>query len=74
MIMKNIEAKIRLATTVAMGSFITAIIITVAALSYASRQVADSRKSIYILANNVPIMASQTDMQMNRPAEYRAYV
>lgn len=36
--------------------------------------VADARKSIYILNNGVPIAAAQTDMQMNRPAEYRAHI
>lgn len=74
MIIKNIEAKIRLATVVAFGSFITAIIIAVAALWMANSQVSAARKSIYILANNIPITANQTDMQMNRPAEYRADV
>ena len=74
MIIKNIEAKVRLATWVAFGSFITAIILCIIVSAYASRQVADARKTIYILNNNVPLQASQTDMQMNRPAEYRADV
>jgi conjugative transposon TraK protein len=74
MIIKNIEAKIRLATWVAMGSFITSIILSTICCSYAYRQVSDARKSIYILNNNVPLQASQTDAQMNRPAEYRADV
>jgi conjugative transposon TraK protein len=74
MLIKNIEAKIRLATFVAFGSFLTSIIISVMALSYASRQVSDAHKSIYILQNNVPLQASQTDMMLNRPAEYRADV
>jgi conjugative transposon TraK protein len=74
MLIKNIEAKIRLATFVAFGSFLTSVIIAVVALSFASRQVADAHKSIYILQNNVPLQASQTDMMLNRPAEYRADV
>jgi len=74
MIIKNIEAKIRLATFLAFGSFFTAIIIAVIACYYAYNIQADAHKSIYILANNVPVMASQTDIQMNRPAEYRADV
>ena len=41
---------------------------------YAYRQVADARQSIYILDNNVPIIAKQTNMQLNRPAEYKASV
>src|ERR1700739_363865 len=74
MLIKNIEAKIRLATFVAFGSFLTSVIIAVVALSFASRQVADAHKTIYILQNNVPLQASQTDMMLNRPAEYRADV
>ncbi|MFI5160488.1 MAG: conjugative transposon protein TraK [Sphingobacteriales bacterium] len=74
MIIKNIEAKVRLATWLSAGSFATAIIISITALYFAGRQVNASRKSIYILAGNIPIMANQADMQMNRPAEYRADV
>lgn len=74
MIVKNIEAKIRLASWVTFGSFLTSIILSVICCSYAYRQVSDARKSIYILNNNVPLLASQTDVTMNRPAEYRADV
>ena len=74
MIIKNIEAKVRLATFIAAGSFICAIILSAIAFSFSYRMVSDARKSIYILNNNVPLQASQTDMQMNRPAEYRAHI
>jgi conjugative transposon TraK protein len=74
MIVKNIEAKIRLATWVAFGSFLTSIVVCAICCSYAYRQVSDARKSIYILNNNVPLLASQTNVAMNRPAEYRADV
>ncbi|WP_439698145.1 conjugative transposon protein TraK [Mucilaginibacter sp. AW1-7] len=74
MIIKNIEAKIRLATFVAAGSFLTAIIISLICCSYAYKQVANSEKSIYVLNNNVALQASQTDMVMNRPAEYRSVI
>jgi len=72
MIVKNIEAKVRLATWVAIGSFLTSIVLSVICCSYAYRQVSDARKSIYILIGGIPLQASQTDMQVNRPAEYRA--
>jgi len=72
MIVKNIEAKIRLATWVAFGSFLTSIILSAVCCSYAYRQVSDARKSIYILSNGIPLQANQTDIQVNRPAEYRA--
>jgi conjugative transposon TraK protein len=74
MIIKNIEAKIRLAVFISAGSFLTALILTGISAFYAYRLVANAQKSIYILDNNVPILARQTDMQMNRPAEYRAHV
>jgi conjugative transposon TraK protein len=72
MIVKNIEAKIRLATWASFGSFLTSIILSAICCSYAYRQVSDARKSIYILSNGIPLQANQTDMQVNRPAEYRA--
>jgi conjugative transposon TraK protein len=74
MIIKNIEAKVRLATVIAMGSLIMAVIVIGINSLYAYRMVANAQKSIYILDGNVPVLARQTDAQMNRPAEYRAHV
>ena len=33
----------------------------------------DSRKSIYILDNGVPVLAKQTDVLLNRPVEYKKH-
>jgi conjugative transposon TraK protein len=74
MLIKNIEAKIRLATVIAVGSLVTSVVISGIVSVFAYRQVANARRSVYILDNNVPILAKQTDMQVNRPAEYRAHV
>jgi conjugative transposon TraK protein len=74
MLIKNIEAKIRLATFVAFGSFLTSVIITITALYYASRQVSESRKSIYLLDNNMAFSARQADVMTNRPAQYRGTI
>ncbi|WP_026956653.1 conjugative transposon protein TraK [Algoriphagus vanfongensis] len=74
MIIKNIESKIRLATFLSMGSLLTSIIICGFVSAYAYQQVANARQSIYILDNDIPILAKQTNMQMNRPAEYKAAV
>jgi conjugative transposon TraK protein len=74
MLIKNIEAKVRLATFVALGSLVVALLMDVVGWAYAYKLVSGSQRSIYILDNNVPILARQTDMQMNRPAEYRAHV
>jgi conjugative transposon TraK protein len=74
MIIKNIEAKIRLAMFVSFGSMLASLLIVAVNSVYAYKLVANAQRSIYILDNNVPILARQTDMQMNRPAEYRADV
>jgi len=74
MLIKSIEGKIRLATTVALGSILLCILVCGMVAFSAYKQVALARQSVYILDNNVPIFARQTDMQMNRPAEYKAHV
>lgn len=75
MIIKNIEAKVRLATFLSAGSFIMAVGIVMIVSFFAYRQVADARKSVYVLdANSVPLLARQTDLQINRAAEYRSHV
>jgi conjugative transposon TraK protein len=75
MIIKNIEAKVRLATFLSAGSFIMAVVIVLIVSFFAYRQVADARKSVYVLdANSVPLLARQTNLQMNRAAEYRSHV
>lgn len=75
MIVKNIEAKVRLATFLSAGSFILAVVIVLIVSLFAYKQVANARKSVYVLdANSVPLLARQTDLQMNRAAEYRSHV
>lgn len=74
MIIQNIESKIRLATVLSLGSLLTSIIISGFVSVYAYKQVVNARQSIYILDNDIPILAKQANMQMNRPAEYKAAV
>jgi conjugative transposon TraK protein len=74
MIIQNIESKIRLATVISLGSLLSSIIICGFVSAYAYQQVANARRSIYILDNDIPILAKQTNMQLNRPAEYKAAV
>ncbi|MBB6131508.1 conjugative transposon protein TraK [Mucilaginibacter lappiensis] len=73
-LIKNIESKIRLASVIAIGGLLSGILIAIGVSFFAYRQVVEARQSIYILDNNVPILAKQTNMQMNRPAEYRAHI
>lgn len=68
------ESKIRLATYVSLGSLVASVLIAVVVSFFAYRQVNSARRSIYILDNHVPMLAKQTDLQLNRPAEYRADV
>src|SRR3569833_928691 len=73
MIIKNIESKIRLATYLSVGSFLCALAMVGIISFFAYKQVAIARKSIYVLdANSTPVLARQTDVQMNRAAEYRS--
>lgn len=75
MIIKNIESKVRLATFLSAGCLIAAVLMVLGVSFFAYRQVAEARKSIYIMdAANVPMPARQTDVQMNREAEYRSHV
>ncbi|WP_256009456.1 conjugative transposon protein TraK [Desertivirga xinjiangensis] len=75
MIIKNIESKIRLATFVSAGSIFVSLLI-VAIVSYFSfRQIADARKSVYVLdANSIPLLVKQVDVKLNRAAEYRSHI
>jgi conjugative transposon TraK protein len=74
MLIKSIEAKIRLATMAVVFSAVSSVLICCVFAVLAYQQVSAARRSVYILDNNVPILARQTDMQMNRPAEYKAHV
>lgn len=73
MIIKNIESKIRLATFLSAGSFLCALAMVGVVSFFAYQQVAVARKSVYVLdAGSTPMLARQTDVQMNREAEYRS--
>jgi conjugative transposon TraK protein len=73
MIIKNIESKVRLATFLSAGSFVCALAMVGVVSFFAYKQVAIARKSVYVLdANSTPVLARQTDVQMNRGAEYRS--
>lgn len=73
-IIRNIENKIRLAATVSVGSLILSFLLVLLMFIFFSRQLADARKTIYLLDNDVPLLARQTDQQLNRPVEYKAHV
>ena len=74
MIVKNIEKRIKINKTMAIATVIFAIVIVIVGFSYSYKIVQDSRKSIYILDNGVPMLVKQTDELLNRPVEYKAQV
>jgi conjugative transposon TraK protein len=75
MIIKNIESKVRLATFVSALSLLTSIAIVFCVSLFAFKQVANARRTVYVLdANSVPLAARQSDIQMNRAAEYKAQI
>lgn len=73
-LIKNIEQKIKLASIISIGSFVFAFLVLILGALVFTNQINESRKSIYILDNGVPILAKQTDQQVNRPVECKAHV
>lgn len=73
-LIKNIESKMKLTFWVAIGSFIMAIIISIIAFSYAQKMVTSERNQIYVLDNNVPLVAKHTMISSNRKAEFKALI
>ena len=54
---------------------ISAILIVIAVLLFSHKTVSEARKTVYVLdANTVPLMAKQSDVRMNRAAEYKAQI
>ena len=74
MLIKNIEQRIKINKVVSLGTIAFAVIIVLAGFFFAYRMIQDSRKSIYILDNGVPVLAKQTDVLLNRPVEYKAQI
>jgi conjugative transposon TraK protein len=75
MIIKNIENKIRLATWLSACSFITLILVVLMVSFFAYKQISNARKTIYVLdEHNQPLLARQSDVEMNRAVEYRSAI
>ena len=74
MIVKNIEQRIKVNKMISIATICFAIIIVIAGFVFSYKLVQDSRKSIYIIDNGVPVLAKQTDVLLNRPVEYKAQI
>ena len=74
MLVKNIEQKIRINKIVSLGVIILSGTLAIASFFFAYKIIEDSRKSIYIIDNGVPILVEQTDQLLNRPVEYKSQI
>lgn len=74
MLVKNIEQKIKINKAVSIAAILFAVIIVIAGFVTAYQLVRDSRKSLYVIDNGVPILVKQTDELLNRPVEYRSQI
>lgn len=73
-LIKNIEDKIKLATIISISSLGFSLMVIIIGAVFATNLISESRKSIYVLDNDVPILAKQTNQEVNRPVEYKAHV
>jgi conjugative transposon TraK protein len=71
---KSIESKIRFVKTVSILAIFASMVIAIGAFVFASSVSYNADKSIYVLADNTPIMALRTDFEVNRPVEYKAQI
>ena len=74
MLTYTIENKVKLALFTAMGSFITAIVISALILIFAKDLIKEERKKIYVLDGNIPVLIRQTEVEENRQVEYRSHI
>lgn len=74
MLVKNIEHKIKINKTVSIAAIIFAVLIVIAGFVLAYKMVQDSRKSLYIIDNGIPVLVKQTDELLNRPVEYKSQI
>lgn len=74
MLVKNIEQRIKINKIVSISTILFACIIVVVGFLFSYKLIEDSKKSIYIIDNGVPVLAQQTDALINRPVEYKAQI
>ena len=74
MIIKNIESKIKLAGVIAIGSFITSIVICCLCYFFCISLERSERKKIYVLDNEVPVLVQQTGVEVNQEVECKSHV
>lgn len=74
MLVKNIEKRIKINKIVSIAAILFAVVIVIAGFVFSYKMIQDSRKSIYVLDNGIPVLVKQTDVMLNRPVEYKAQI
>ncbi|ROI13139.1 conjugative transposon protein TraK [Epilithonimonas hominis] len=74
MLIKSIEEKIKINKAVSITALTVSLFMVLAGFGFAYQLIKESRKSLYVLDNGVPILVKQTDELLNRPVEYRSQV
>lgn len=74
MLVKSIEEKININKSVSFAVIIGAVIMVISVLIFTYMNIRESRKSMYILDNGVPVFVKQVDELLNRPVEYKLQV
>ena len=74
MLIKSIEEKIRINKAVSITALTVSLFVVLAGFGFAYQLIKESRKSLYVLDNGVPVLVKQTDELLNRPVEYRSQV
>lgn len=73
-IVADLEKKMKLTKTVGIMCLILSVIIVIAGFIFSYLLISDSRKTMYVLDNGVPVLVKQTDYTMNRELEYKSQV
>lgn len=75
MIIKNIEAKVRLAALTTILTLVTCLLITGFMLLFLSNQLSKAGSTVYLLDSaGQTFSAQRSNLELNRPAEYRAHI
>lgn len=74
MLIKTIEDKIKLATTISVLSIVASVVIVISALIFTYTSTQAERRNIYVLNNDVPIEAVRTDASVNFEIEAKAHI
>lgn len=73
-VIKGIESKLRFVKSVSIATIFVSLVVSIGAFIYAYNVNVNANKNIYVLSNNIPIMAMKTDLESNRPVEYKSQI